>query len=95
MLTTARSSTTTQRLYSFKLAVVKETVHNTAPGCYPMRRTLFFAVSFPDQRPTVIGLGAKLVHTREGAAFSCLLIATLKDTHSFSKAGMVSFMLCR
>ena len=30
-------------------------------------------------------------HVGKAAAFSCLLIATLKDTHSFSKAGMVSF----
>ena len=43
--------------------------------------------------PVVVVVGkAHGHHIGKGAALSCLLIlATLKDTHSFSKAGMVSF----
>ena len=62
MLITARSYTTTQRLHSSKFTAL--------PGCCPLRRTPFSNVVrmrtcslVPKPKTTVIGLGARLVHT--------------------------------
>ena len=73
MLITARSFTTTQRLHSYKFILVDKTVLSSAnlpTCCCLLRRTPFSNVVrmrarslVPKPKITVIGLGARLLHT--------------------------------
>ena len=70
MLTTARSSMTTQRLNSFKYPPDQQRCSQLClPAVHCARchflifYTCAYTVSFSDQKTTVIGLGVRLVHT--------------------------------
>ena len=76
MLITARSYTTTQRLHSYKFALVDKlfSALPCLPSCCPLRRTPFSNVVrmrtrslVPKPKTTVIGLGVRLGLTRSAA----------------------------